>query len=108
MEYVQAKCSFWLYNFFYMANGRHDNQIPKTFAEFELFRQHLFAIPFKSQSSNPISLGAERTQFEIDRLRRLLQVAQHVEGKTVRVRTTGWERQLNRTERNYKRFRELL
>ena len=80
---------------------------PKTFAEFEKYRQELFAEPFHGDNLHPIRFGLERTRFEMERLAALIQVAEGVEGVTIKSRLEGWKRQVRRLESAHKRFQNL-
>ena len=81
---------------------------PKTFAEFELWKQELFSTDFKTTASSPHHFGLERTDFEIERLTKLIGVAEGIEGKTIKGRIQGWKHQLAKLESTKTRFLELL
>ena len=49
-----------------------------------------------------------RNEFEIDRLKELIRVAEGVEGKVVKQRMEGWRRQLARKLEAQARFQKLI
>lgn len=90
-----------------LPSSSRNNNLPKTFAEFELYRKQLFADNFKPMGLNPISMGEQRCKFEADRLRKLIEAAEQVNGTTIPKRIRGWKLKLARIERNQERFRTL-
>jgi hypothetical protein len=86
---------------------RSRSKEPKTFAEFEKYRQELFAHRFEASNLNPMAFGLERTRFELKRLQQLVDVAEGIEGLTIKGRLGGWKRQLERRRATVKRF-EIL
>lgn len=83
------------------------SKTPRTFAEFEKYRQELFSTDFQGRNLHPIAFGMERTKFEIERLRQLIQVAEQIEGVTIKGRLEGWKRQMQRLESAHQRFQNL-
>jgi hypothetical protein len=90
-----------------MAPGKSTNNGPKTFAEFEKFRQELYSKDFQAKHLHPIEFGLERTRFEMERLAQLISVAEHVDGVTIKSRLEGWKRQLRRLQSAHERFQSL-
>lgn len=80
---------------------------PKTFAEFEAFRQELFASSRKMDITDPFTFAIERSNHDIIKLEELIRVAEVVEGRTIRSRIAGWKRQLQRRIEARDRLRQL-
>ena len=71
---------------------------PRTFAEFEKYRQELFSSKENQRYSkeHPFSFAVERCNHQIQKLEELIKNAEGVAGKTIKGKIAGWKRQLAR------------
>lgn len=67
---------------------------------FKEFKQESLKIAleqFESKEFHPLDFGIQRALFEEQRLRRLIELAEHVDSLTVKRKAAGWRRQLEKT-----------
>lgn len=80
---------------------------PTSFVAFETFRKQLMSEKFKPKSISLMTMGVERCAFEASRLRKLIEVAEGVEGTTIAKRIPTWKNRLRKAEENRERLRRL-
>lgn len=78
-----------------------------TRKEFEKLRLSIEEENFFGNYANPIDFGIQRAAFEKKKFLKLISVARKVDFKTTRAKVQQWQRQLERAEHSYDRFKEL-
>lgn len=78
-----------------------------TRKEFEKLRLSIEEQDFFGNYANPIEYGIQRAAFEKKKFQKLIAVARRLNFKTTRAKAKQWERQLERAEHSYDRFKEL-
>ena len=80
---------------------------PMTRKEFERLRVLIESEEFVGDSSDPITYGIQRAEFDRNRLTRLIDAANQVRPQPVQTRVEQWKRQLARTTQSRARFEKI-
>lgn len=80
---------------------------PRTFSEFEEWLKKETKTAFTPTRLAPHEILVERNRWEIERLRKIIEVAEQVDGKTIQGRLKAWKSQLTRLQEKQKRFDSL-
>jgi hypothetical protein len=87
---------------------------PKTSAKETLSRKEFLAMKtaieresFRPKEVMPLAFGAERSNFEKQKLTRLISLASAVDSKTVGIQAERWQRKLAKLEKTEARFQAL-
>jgi len=78
-----------------------------TRKEFEKFRMSIEEQDFFGNYTDPIEYGIQRAAFEQKKFQKLIAAARKVNMRTTRAKAEQWQRQLERAEHSYERFKEL-
>jgi hypothetical protein len=102
-----AVCGAAAANFETLMGTRKEPPAGMTLKEFEVRRQEIERESLQAKNLNPISFGLERTRFQKEKLKKLLDTAQGINSLTVKAKVKQWERQLERLARTEERFLRL-
>jgi hypothetical protein len=78
-----------------------------TRQEFERLRSLIEGETYTPKKTNPISVGLERCEFEMQRMERLLAAALTCDAVTVQRRVQIYQREIERLKKTRKRFEKL-
>ena len=78
-----------------------------TRKEFEKLRISIEDQDFLGNYTDPIEYGIQRTAFEKRKFLKLIAAARRVNCRTTRTKAEQWQRQLERAQHSYERFKEL-
>ena len=80
---------------------------PRTFSQFEDWLKKESKTVFTPSRLAPHDVLLERNRWEIERLRKIIEAAEQVDGKTIKSRLKMWRAQLLRLQEKQKRYSSL-